>query len=94
MSLSEIRQRDEMVYSPGSATITTTQAGVDRHELIKIVDQLLDWAKLVVSYADLTHDVVHDPNGDWRDIAHEWHGVVEEARALLEETSGEPSLRS
>ena len=49
----------------------------DRHELLEL-------CRLIVSYADLTHDVVRDPNGDWRDIAKEWGVVVDRARANLD----------
>jgi hypothetical protein len=42
--------------------------------------------RLIVSYADGTHDAVVN-GGDWRDITREWRQVVEEARAA---TEGEP----
>lgn len=45
-------------------------------------ERLLHLARLIVSYADLTHDVVVQGR-DWREIAAEWRAVVEEARALL-----------
>jgi hypothetical protein len=42
-------------------------------------------ARLIVSYADLTHDVVVN-GSDPADIAKEWAGVVAEARAALADT--------
>jgi hypothetical protein len=50
-----------------------------RAPLVAALDRL---NRLIVSYADLTHEVVWN-GGDWRDIAKEWSGVVDEARAAL-----------
>ena len=51
----------------------------------RIEEAHLGFCRLIVSYADLTHRVVQDAQGDPMDIAREWAGVVAMARAALEE---------
>lgn len=70
----------ELLAALGEDAAATPSPSTDR--LREAEERVQRWARLIVSYADLTHDVVQS-GGDWRAIATEWSRVVDEARAAF-----------